>query len=45
MVLDRSKKGRMTKLFGQKNYLETAPSVLNQKFMIQSAHLTIRGLL
>jgi|GEM_PF-6912209 len=26
MVLDRSKKGRMTKLFGQKNYLETAPS-------------------
>jgi len=25
MVLDRSKKGRMTKLFGQKNYLETAP--------------------
>ena len=25
MVLDRRKKGRMTKLFGQKNYLETAP--------------------
>jgi hypothetical protein len=27
MVLDRSKKGRVTKLFGQKNYLETAPKV------------------
>jgi len=26
MVLDRRKKGRMTLLFGQKNYLETAPS-------------------
>ena len=25
MVLDGRKKGRMTKLFGQKNYLETAP--------------------
>ena len=27
MVLDRSKKGRMTQLFGQKNYLETAPGL------------------
>ena len=25
MVLDRRKKGRLTQLFGQKNYLETAP--------------------
>ena len=28
MVLDRNKKGRMAKLFGQKNYLETAPGAL-----------------
>ena len=27
MVLDGRKKGRVTQLFGQKNYLETAPRV------------------
>jgi len=31
MVLDRSKKGRVTQLFGQKNYLETDPSVRPDK--------------
>ena len=46
MVLDGQKKGRMTQLFGQKNYLETAPSVmshLNCRFLCEDRFAKKRG--
>ena len=48
MVLDRRKKGRMTKLFGQKIYLETVPRavyLVNLPYAAAESECTMRVLL